>query len=102
MINKTYGIYTTYNDTSRSKLHELSNENFNNYLILIFGNQPSPGCLSMIVPIINWLQINNIYAQQIRDPSTRQLPLSEHLDKGSKKTRNFVFSHFINFTVKTF
>lgn len=35
-----------------------------------------------------------IHAQQIRDPSTRQIPLSEHLDKCSKLNPKFMMFPF--------
>ena len=41
-----------------------------------------------------------VHAQQIRDPSTRQLPLSEHLDKCSKKDPKFCIFPFYKFHSK--
>ena len=40
-----------------------------------------------------------VHAQQIRDPSTRQIPLSAHLDMCSKVTPKFVMFPF--FKIKT-
>ena len=40
-----------------------------------------------------------VHAQQIRDPSTRQIPLSAHLDTCSKATPKFTM--FLFFKLKT-